>query len=165
MRNRLTILLLLCAMAMTAQRRLDEPELYFGVHAGASTVVGDWKFAPAGGLVFQYTNQKYCGLQLELNYCNQRVDIPMLMHLHFGRKAQVAVNLGPEIGLRVTDARFYYGQTGGVGVQLYTRRAGVFDLDVRYMLGMRGMEHQLGAHLGWFWPMRRNRQTKKWVNY
>ena len=78
---RLLALLLLAAMHMVAQPRLNEPEMFFGAYGGvtASTVffqpsvsgMDDLLKAPLGwnaGLVFRYGGHKVCAVQVEAGY-------------------------------------------------------------------------------------------------
>ncbi len=82
-RNILLILALLSlSVAICAQPRLREPEMYVGIHGGV--MAATMNFSPVvagmdnllksavlggnGGLLFRYIGHKYCGLQVELNY-------------------------------------------------------------------------------------------------
>lgn len=124
------------------QKRLMQPEIYLGVHGGAvaSTVF----FNPSvpymnpitkgcvlggeGGLVFRYSEQKCCALQVELNYLQRGwaekgqddygsahythklhyIEVPLLMHLYFGKPSfRGFVNVGPQIGYCIKE------KTGG----------------------------------------------------
>lgn len=162
MRQLTVILILLCSLTATAQvKRLQEPEMHFGAHAGASTDFG-WNVQPTGGLVFTYTNQKYCGVQVELNYRSRYIDLPLLMHLQFGnQKGAFIVNLGPQIGAPLAKQKFYYGITGGLGGEVRTRKAGIFDLDVRFLFGFANSTQELAAHLGWYWPIKKKVKVEK----
>lgn len=76
----LFVLLLVLGSGISAQKRLNNPEIYLGVHGGikASTVL----FSPTihsvdilhspltgnGGLVFRYAEHRICALQIECNY-------------------------------------------------------------------------------------------------
>lgn len=79
----IVLLLLLCgSTALWAQPRLQDPEMYIGVHGGVLASMMNWTPSVAGtnqigqtvlisgngGLVFRYAGHKYCGLQVELNY-------------------------------------------------------------------------------------------------
>ena len=84
MRARYAILLfwVLYASCLYSQTRLETPEMYIGIHGGATASAG--MFSPKingagniiqsalvggnGGAVFRYYGHKYCGLQAELNY-------------------------------------------------------------------------------------------------
>ena len=126
---------------MAAQPQLRKPEVYFGVHGGvtASTV----QFSPTvpnmspitdavvlggnGGLVFRWSGQKCCAVQVELNYLQRGwreaneegaytralhyIELPFLMHIYFGSPTvRGFVNLGPQIGYCVYD-------NGGTGTK------------------------------------------------
>ena len=149
------------------------PEIYLGAHGGviASTV----QFSPKmegmspitngtllggnGGLVFRYSAQKCCALQIELNYmergwrqysatkdCKYRlryVEVPFLMHIYFGLPSwRGFVNAGPQIGYCVEndsyvnlENHFDWGIAAGVGVCCRTRSAGLYQLEVRFNYG------------------------------
>ncbi len=130
MRKLLTILLLVCALGLTAQPRLEHDEMYVGVHAGAiATMVS---FSPTvqqsashpflganGGFVFRYAGHKVCGVQVELNYMQRGwhetktgytrtidyLELPFLTHLSFGKSFRGFVNLGPQIGYAIRETR------------------------------------------------------------
>lgn len=119
---------------LEAQPRLRQPEMYVGLHGGviASTVF----FSPDvsnmtpitkgsvlggnGGLVFRWSGQKCCAVQVELNYMQRGwheaneaggysrklhyMEIPFLMHIYFGKPSfRGFVNLGPQIGYCLYD--------------------------------------------------------------
>ena len=156
-----SILLLMVSMSAVAQvPRLMTSEMHIGAHAGISTDF-KWNIQPTGGFVFEYMNQKFCGLQVEANYRSKYIDIPMLMHLNFGNeKGAFIINLGPQIGAPLAKQKFYYGITGGLGGEIRTRKAGIFDLDVRFLYGFAEDTKELAAHLGWYWPLRSRKNEK-----
>lgn len=161
--NRIVIALLLCSsMPMVAQKHLLQPEVYIGVHGGvlASTVL----FSPSvpnmspitdgtllggnGGLVFRYSGQKCCALQVELNYMQRGwrehgegvdykrqlhyVELPFLMHIYFGSPMwRGFVNLGPQIGYCVKDDM-------GTGIKSETSKHQYAPLDHRFDWGVAG---------------------------
>lgn len=125
---------MLWATAAWGQPHLRVPEMYFGVHGGvsASTV----QFTPTvpnmspltdavvlggnAGLVFRWSGQKCCAVQVEVNYLQRGwreaneveayvrrlhyIEVPFLMHIYFGSKTfRGFVNLGPQIGYCVHD--------------------------------------------------------------
>lgn len=75
-------LLLIAIGTMWAQPRLQQPEMYVGVHGGVLASMPNFRpvldgtsnlmqsafLGGNGGLVFRYNGHKYCGLQVELNY-------------------------------------------------------------------------------------------------
>ncbi len=105
---------LLLAGVGSAQPRLRQPEIYFGVQAGA--IASTVHFSPKvenmtpltktallganGGFVFRYSGQKCCAVQVELNYMQRGwrekneegyytralhyIEVPFLMHIYFG---------------------------------------------------------------------------------
>lgn len=141
-----------------------------------------------GGVTARYISEKYfsmiCGAQVELNYSQRGWDeqyqladgskdtsrkyvrkmnyleIPFMAHLAFGkdRGAQVFLNLGPQVGLMLSDSeeksgdwedipaspqhgkkiekKFDYGIVGGLGLEIRTKRAGNFLIEGRYYFGL-----------------------------
>ena len=134
------VIMLLLGGTASAQLRLRHPEMYIGVHGGviASTVTftptvpnmssftDSWIFGGNGGLVFRYSEQKCCAVQVELNYMQRGwgehaaatettaaigytrtlhyLELPFLMHIYFGSKTwRGFVNVGPQIGYCLKD--------------------------------------------------------------
>ena len=126
--------LCLAAVSMSAQPRLRVPEMYVGVHGGV--IASMVQFSPTvanmspitqavvlggnGGLVFRYSAQKCCAVQVELNYMQRGwreansdgsyaraihyIEVPFLMHIYFGKPSfRGFINLGPQIGYCVYD--------------------------------------------------------------
>ena len=115
------ILLLLClaGIKLSAQRRLENPEMYIGLSAGANasrvgfvpSVNQDYHLGLNGGLTFRYIGENYVGFQTELNYTLQGwhetdsdfshtldyIQLPLITHLYFGRHSRFFANIGPEI--------------------------------------------------------------------
>lgn len=132
------------------------------------------------GLTARYISEKFfsmiCGAQIEVNFSQRGwdesyedypdvkytrrmnyVEIPFLAHLAFGKEQgmQFFVNIGPQIGLLITDSetesgdnpyimeqhgkpidnKFDYGIAGGAGVELRTK-AGNFLVEGRYYFGL-----------------------------
>ena len=125
-----------------------------------------------GGLMFRYAAHKVCALQVEVNYMqrgwreilpatetasaiNYRrqldyIQVPLLMHLYFGKKFRGFINLGPQIGYCFRDAEygtknplykhqylpvqhpFDWGLAGGLGVYYRTKKIGLFQLEARF---------------------------------
>lgn len=124
----------LACSAVSAQKRLRQPEIYLGAHAGAmaSTVY----FSPSvagmnvlqsplsvnGGLVFRYAGHRVCAIQVEANYMQRGwrekgenvdyrrqldyIEVPLLMHLYFGKQHfRAFVNVGPQLGYCIRDVQ------------------------------------------------------------
>ena len=143
-----------------------------------------------GGLVFRYAGHKYCALQMELNYQHRGwatgnesightyynlhyVELPILMHLNFGNTlCRWFFNFGPQIGYCVLDESkaidhpFDWGLAAGTGINFHTRRAGVYELEVRFDYSFGGVygtdvtdsykiasPMDLSINLGWYMPI------------
>ena len=158
-----------------------------------------------GGLVFRYAGHKYCHFQAELNYLHRGwatytetaghnynnlhyVEIPILMHLNFGSEAcKWFLNLGPQIGYCVKDEtktidhRFDWGLAGGTGFYIHTKKAGLYQLEIRADFAFGGIygttvidkyslasPFDLSVNLGWMIPVRPkivdNKNLKKYEN-
>ena len=143
-----------------------------------------------GGLVFRYAGHKYCAFQMELNYEHRGwaengearslhyVELPIFMHLNFGSdKCKWFFNLGPQIGYcvydesQLIDRRFDWGLAAGTGVYFPTRKAGVYQLEIRYDFSLGGVfgtsvtdkfnmasPMDLSVNLGWVFPLRVRRK-------
>lgn len=140
-----------------------------------------------GGLVFRYAGHKYCAFQMELDYLHRGwtengeahslhyVELPILMHLNFGSDVcRWIFNLGPQIGYCVKDESttidhpFDWGMAAGTGFNVRTKKAGVFELEVRFDFSFGGVfgtsitdrfnmasPMDLSVNLGWMMPVRR----------
>ena len=121
------------------------------------------------------------------------IEIPMLMHLNFGSdKCRWFLNAGPQIGYCIKDEgnhgtlvngqgkteyepikkRFDWGVLVGTGFYVITKKAGIYQFDVRFDYSFGGIygtnltDHfstaspmDLSINLGWLMPVRR-RKTK-----
>lgn len=158
-----------------------------------------------GGLVFRYAGHKYCHFQAELNYLHRGwatytetaghnynnlhyVEIPILMHLNFGSEVcKWFLNLGPQIGYCVKDEtktidhRFDWGLAGGTGFYIQTKKAGLYQLEIRADFSFGGIygttvidkyslasPFDLSVNLGWMIPVQPkivdNKNLKKYEN-
>ena len=164
--------------------------MYVGAQAGAlasmvifnPTVSQDplhCYLGPTAGVVFRYIGHKVCGLQVELNYMQRGwqeysksdgygyrrqldyIELPLLMHLYFGKHARGFFNLGPQIGYLVNETqkntptaystawtsgkgsgtyhqyvpiekRFDWGLAGGIGFYYRTPHAGTYQIEARF---------------------------------
>jgi len=145
-----------------------------------------------GGLVFRYAGHKYCAFQMELDYLHRGwtengeahnlhyVELPILMHLNFGSDVcRWIFNLGPQIGYCVKDESatidhpFDWGMAAGTGFNVRTKKAGVFELEVRFDFSFGGVfgtsitdrfnmasPMDLSVNLGWMMPVRQRRKLK-----
>ncbi len=127
-RNLLSILICLVSGFTFAQPRLQQEEMYVGVHAGAIASMAIFSpdvaqeitkpyLGANGGFIFRYSGHKVCGLQVELNYMQRGwresttgvvrgidyLELPFLTHLAFGNKFRGFINLGPQIGYALRE--------------------------------------------------------------
>ena len=144
------------------------------------------------GLVFRFAAHKYCHFQMELNYMHRGwkdtygtnslhyVDLPILMNLNFGsEKCRWIFNLGPQIGYCVweesgsIDNRFNWGLVAGTGLYVRTKKAGAYELEIRYDFSFGGVygttvtdkytmasPMDLSINLGWYWPIKSRKYSK-----
>ena len=144
------------------------------------------------GLVFRFAAHKYCHFQMELNYMHRGwkdtygtnslhyVDLPILMNLNFGsEQCRWIFNLGPQIGYCVwqesgsIDNRFNWGLVAGTGLYVRTRKAGAYELEIRYDFSFGGVygttvtdkytmasPMDLSVNLGWYWPIKSRKYSK-----
>lgn len=185
------LILLLDWTSALAQPRLDKEEFYLGVQGGVmgsmvafspqvkqSVLPPHW--GPTAGLVFRYIGHKVCGWQMELNYQDRGwreqdtdyerqqhyVELSMLSHFYFGRRARGYVNLGPQIGYCVAESwkglpegvsiepgmssvllhqyapiekPFDWGVAAGLGFYYRTKKAGTYQLDARFSYALGSM--------------------------
>lgn len=147
------------------------------------------------GLVFRFAAHKYCHFQMELNYMHRGwkdsygtnslhyVDLPILMNLNFGSdKCRWIFNLGPQIGYCVgieknesgsITEQFNWGLVAGTGLYVRTKKAGAYELEIRYDFSFGGVygttvtdkytmasPMDLSINLGWYWPIKSRKYSK-----
>jgi hypothetical protein len=83
------------------------------------------------------------------------LQLPLLTHLFIGKKSvRWFLNLGPNIGILLSESstpvpnepqaqhtepvksRFDYGIGAGTGIEIHTKRAGIYQLEGRYTIGL-----------------------------
>ncbi|MDR3653266.1 MAG: porin family protein [Paludibacter sp.] len=125
MRKILISIFIFVAFTLTAQVRLDKPEMYIGANFGVTESMT--MFNPAvsqgflkgynGGIVFRYIAEKGVGMQAELNFSQRGwaestglytrqlnyIELPFLTHIYMGNKNRFFINLGPKISLLISD--------------------------------------------------------------
>lgn len=155
-----------------------------------------------GGIAFRFAGHKYCHFQMELNYEHRGwatgndtiartahnlhyVELPILMQLNFGSDiCRWIFNLGPQIGYCVYDENnsidhpFDWGLAAGTGFYVQTKKAGIYELEVRFDFSFGGVlgtkvtdtykmasPIDLSINLGWYFPIRKisaeERQLKR----
>lgn len=145
-----------------------------------------------GGFVFRYAGHKYCHFQMELNYEHRGwvqsgtahnlhyIELPILMHLNFGSDlCRWFFNLGPQIGYCVKDESntithpFDWGLAAGTGILFNTKKAGTYQLEIRYDFSLGGVfgttvtdkytmanPMDLSINIGWLMPVRQKGKEK-----
>ena len=122
------------------------------------------------------------------------IEIPMMMHLNFGSdKCRWIFNAGPQIGYCIKDddnkgdlingsgaeeytdiaKRFDFGIAAGTGIEIITRKTGVYQLEVRFdysfgsLYGTTLTDHfsvanplDLSINIGWLMPVHSKRKLK-----
>lgn len=108
-----------------------KPETWLGVNGGATVSMVYFKpmvgqsflIGYHGGFVFRHIAEKSLGVQAEINYSQRGwaesnglysrrldyIEIPFLSHIHFGRKVQFYMNIGPRVGYYIGDNVTYNG--------------------------------------------------------
>ena len=163
--------------------------------AGMSPITNACVLGGNGGLVFRYAGHKYCHFQMELNYLHRGwatktdegrtaynlhyIELPIFMHLNFGSEVcRWFFNFGPQIGYRVwdesnrTDHPFDWGLAAGTGLYIRTRKAGLYQLEIRYDFSFGGVvgtsltdnysmasPMDLSINLAWMMPIRDRRKA------
>ena len=171
--------------------------LFRPVQDNMSPITNASVLGPNAGLVFRFAGHKYCHFQMELNYMHRGwsqgndevghkqynlhyVELPILMHLNFGSETcRWIFNLGPQIGYCVWDEKqqithpLDWGLAAGTGLYVRTRKAGVYELEVRFDYSFGGVygtglkdkyniasPMDLSINLGYYWPIKRFRDKK-----
>jgi len=117
--------LIAISITLSAQSRLDKPEMYIGANVGVTESMV--MFNPAvnqgflmgynGGIVFRYIAEKNVGMQAELNFSQRGwketsslysrqlnyIELPFLTHIYVGRKNRVFFNIGPKISYLISE--------------------------------------------------------------
>ena len=123
-------------------------------------------FGANGGFMARYLSHKNVGLQFEILYAEKGwkeaksnynrkltyVSLPFVTHITFGNKiVRGIINLGPEISYLCIDKgianaettqyrpvknKFDYGIVGGLGIELRSKKAGIYQLEGRYYFGI-----------------------------
>lgn len=125
MRKLFLYVLIAVSVSLSAQVRLDKPEMYFGVNLGVTesmiifkpTVNQSFLMGYNGGLVFRYIAEKNVGMQAELNFSQRGwqesyglyskqlnyIELPFMTHIYIGNKNRVFFNLGPKISYLLSE--------------------------------------------------------------
>jgi hypothetical protein len=125
MHKYLFIILLVFTTGLSAQARLENPEMYIGATMGVTGSMIGFKPEVAqtyllgynGGLVFRYIAEKNVGMQAELNYTQRGwsektglyarrldyIELPFMTHIYVGKKHRAFFNIGPKISYLISE--------------------------------------------------------------
>lgn len=169
MRKLLISLLITLSVALSAQVRLDKPEMYIGVNGGITESMV--MFTPAitqgflmgfnGGVVFRYIAEKNVGVQAELNFSQRGwkeasglytrqlnyIELPFMTHIYIGHKNRVFFNLGPKISYLISEKTLLNTTVGSTETQQITAIQHPFDYGLctglGYLVNFKGKIFQL----------------------
>lgn len=125
----LAIALLLCLPVSTEAQTHYTSQVSIGVKGGVDlsrmffnpSVKQNLKPGAMAGFMFRYVEQRNFGFVAELNFMQRGwsenfegadfsysrtldyIQIPVLAHIYFGRRGKFFINIGPEIGFRLSD--------------------------------------------------------------
>ena len=113
------------------------------------------------------------------------IELPILMHLNFGSEVcRWIFNFGPQIGYCVYDESssidhpFDWGLAAGTGFEVQTRKAGIYELEIRFDFSFGGVvgttvtdnfkmasPMDLSINIGWLWPIRKKLTNGRLTRY
>lgn len=125
MRIRWILILIAISSALSAQVRLDKPEMYIGASLGVTesmvmfnpVITQGFLMGYNGGIVFRYIAEKNVGMQAELNFSQRGwkeasglysrqlnyVELPFMTHIYVGSKNRFFFNIGPKISYLISE--------------------------------------------------------------
>jgi hypothetical protein len=140
---------LIFSEVLFSQKKIIEPEIYFGANIGETASMVN--FSPSvnqtfllgynGGLIFRYIEDKYVGVQAELNYSQRGwnesnglysrqlnyIELPFMTHFYFGRNFRFFINVGPKIGYLISEKTLINNPTDPTEIQHSTNIQNPFD--------------------------------------
>jgi len=158
MRKLIISLLLVISASLSAQVRLDKPEMYIGASMGVTESMVLFKPAITqgflmgfnGGIVFRYIAEKNVGMQAELNFSQRGwkeasglytrqlnyVELPFMTHIYIGTKNRVFFNLGPKISYLLSERVLVNSTVNSTDIQQITSVQHTFDYGLCTGLGI-----------------------------
>ena len=158
MRKLFLYVLIAVSVSLSAQDRLDKPEMYLGVNLGVTestvmfkpTVNQGFLMGYNGGLVFRYIAEKNVGMQAELNFSQRGwqepnglysrqlnyIELPFMTHIYIGNKNRVFFNLGPKISYLLSEKTLVNKTANSTDSQHITDVQQPFDYSVCAGLGI-----------------------------
>jgi len=158
MRKLLILIAIVISTTLSAQVRLDKPEMYVGVNMGVTESMVMFKPAVTqgflmgynGGIVFRYIAEKNVGMQAELNFSQRGwkeasglytrqlnyIELPFMTHIYIGHKNRVFFNLGPKISYLISERVLVNGTANSTDIQHVTSVQHPFDYGLCTGLGI-----------------------------
>lgn len=158
MRKLLILIAIVISTTLSAQVRLDKPEMYVGVNMGVTESMVMFKPAVTqgflmgynGGIVFRYIAEKNVGMQAELNFSQRGwkeasglytrqlnyIELPFMTHIYVGSKNRVFFNLGPKISYLISERVLVNGTANSTDIQHVTSVQHPFDYGLCTGLGI-----------------------------
>jgi hypothetical protein len=158
MRKFCILILLVISASLSAQVRLDKPEMYIGANFGVTESMVLFKPAITqgllmgynGGIVFRYIAEKNVGMQAELNFSQRGwkeasglysrqlnyIELPFMTHIYVGRKNRFFFNLGPKISYLLSERVLVNGTVNSTDIQHVTLVQHPFDYGLCTGLGI-----------------------------
>lgn len=125
MRKLFILLFIAITATLSAQARLDNPEVYVGANFGVTesmvmftpSVSQGFLMGYNGGVVFRYIAEKYVGMQAEINYSQRGwtessglytrqlnyIELPFMTHIYMGKKSRFFINIGPKVSYLLSE--------------------------------------------------------------
>ena len=157
MRKLCISLLFVISASLSAQIRLDKPEMYIGANFGVTESMVLFKPAITqgflmgfnGGVVFRYIAEKNVGMQAELNFSQRGwkeasglytrqlnyIELPFMTHIYVGHKNRFFFNLGPKISYLISENVLVNGTVNSTALQQVTSVQNPFDYGLCTSLG------------------------------
>jgi len=158
MRIRWILILIAISSVISAQVRLDKPEMYIGASLGVTesmvmfnpTINQGFLMGYNGGIVFRYIAEKNVGMQAELNFSQRGwketsglysrqlnyVELPFMTHIYIGKKNRVFFNIGPKISYLISEKTLTNNTGTSTEVQHVTPVEHPFDYGLCAGLGL-----------------------------
>jgi hypothetical protein len=158
MRKLCISILIVISASLSAQVRLDKPEMYIGANFGVTesmvlfnpAITQGFLMGYNGGIVFRYIAEKNVGMQAELNFSQRGwkeasglysrqlnyIELPFMTHIYIGHRNRVFFNLGPKISYLISERVLVNGTVSSTDVQHITSVQHPFDYGLCTGLGI-----------------------------
>jgi len=158
MRKFLILILISFSTLLSAQVRLDKPEMYIGANFGITesmvlfkpSIPQGFLMGYNGGIVFRYIAEKNVGMQAELNFSQRGwtestglysrqlnyIELPFMTHIYVGRKNRVFFNLGPKVSYLISEKVILNDTGNSSDVQHISPVKNPFDYGICSGLGL-----------------------------